>query len=148
VRVLVRATNGTAEIAVADSGPGVPPDVLARLFEPFFSLKADGTGLGLAIARRTVEAHGGQIHAENVATGGLTVRIALPQTATREAAAGSARFAAAGGDAETAETAPAAGSPATEAAGARARSTDGSAALPGGARACSEGAGAKSGANR
>lgn len=83
VRVTVRATNGTAEIAVADSGPGVPADALPRLFEPFFSLKANGTGLGLAIARRTVEAHGGHIHAESAPAGGLTVRIALPQSAER-----------------------------------------------------------------
>ncbi len=87
VRVAVRAENGTAAITVTDSGPGVPADALPRLFEPFFSLKANGTGLGLAIARRTVDAHGGGIHAERAAAGGLTVRIVLPQSAVRAAVA-------------------------------------------------------------
>jgi two-component system sensor histidine kinase HydH len=62
---------------VSDSGAGVPPDALPHLFEPFFSLKAQGTGLGLAIARRTVEAHGGQI-AASPAEPGLTVQVELP----------------------------------------------------------------------
>jgi signal transduction histidine kinase len=87
IRVGVRAIDGNAEISVTDGGPGVPADALPRLFEPFFSLKATGTGLGLAIARRTVEAHGGRIHAERAAAGGLTVRITLPQSVVRAPAA-------------------------------------------------------------
>jgi signal transduction histidine kinase len=70
--------NGTATIQVSDNGPGVDESALARLFEPFFSLKATGTGLGLAIARRTVESHGGRIAARRAAEGGLAVVVDLP----------------------------------------------------------------------
>ena len=78
LRLAVTGTNGTATISVTDNGPGVPPDVLAQLFEPFFSLKENGTGLGLAIARRTVQAHGGGIEAEGAPGAGLTIRVTLP----------------------------------------------------------------------
>jgi signal transduction histidine kinase len=64
-------------ISVEDSGPGVPPEVLPKIFDPYFSTKSSGTGLGLAIARKAVEEHGGQIHAENV-NPGLRVVIELP----------------------------------------------------------------------
>src|SRR6185436_18086318 len=56
-------------ISVEDSGPGVPPEVLPKIFDPYFSTKSAGTGLGLAIARKAVEEHGGRIHAENVNPG-------------------------------------------------------------------------------
>jgi signal transduction histidine kinase len=70
---------------VEDNGPGVPADVLAQIFEPFFSRKEHGTGLGLAIAKRTVEAHGGKINAMSRAGGGMTVSIELPLTNGRTA---------------------------------------------------------------
>ncbi|HEV7768344.1 MAG TPA: ATP-binding protein, partial [Thermoanaerobaculia bacterium] len=56
-------------IAVEDSGPGVEPEVLPKIFDPYFSTKSTGTGLGLAIARKAVEEHGGKIIAENVNPG-------------------------------------------------------------------------------
>jgi PAS domain S-box-containing protein len=80
-RVTVRTAsleNGFAEIAVTDTGPGVLPDRLPRLFEPFFSTKKEGMGLGLSIARSVVEAHGGQIRAENNPHRGATFRFTLP----------------------------------------------------------------------
>ncbi|HUP63042.1 MAG TPA: ATP-binding protein [Thermoanaerobaculia bacterium] len=64
-------------ISVEDSGPGVPPEVLPKIFDPYFSTKSSGTGLGLAIARKAIEEHGGRIHAENVYPG-LRVVIELP----------------------------------------------------------------------
>ena len=64
-------------ISVEDSGPGVPPEVLPKIFDPYFSTKSSGTGLGLAIARKAIEEHGGNIHAENVHPG-LRVVIELP----------------------------------------------------------------------
>jgi two-component system, NtrC family, sensor histidine kinase HydH len=76
--IAVDCVNGTGRLRLQDSGPGVPPDVLPRLFEPFFSLKPHGTGLGLAIAKRTIEAHGGRIEATMPPSGGLTLRIDLP----------------------------------------------------------------------
>jgi signal transduction histidine kinase len=76
--VSLLGTNGTATLSIADSGPGVAPETLPRLFEPFFSLKEHGTGLGLAIAKRTIDAHGGRIDASSPAGEGLTLRIDLP----------------------------------------------------------------------
>jgi two-component system sensor kinase FixL len=70
--------NGSAEIAVSDAGPGIPPERLPRLFEPFFSTKKEGMGLGLSIARSLVQAHGGQLWAENNPGGGATFRFTLP----------------------------------------------------------------------
>jgi signal transduction histidine kinase len=52
-------------LTVDDTGPGIPEDVLERIFNPFFTTKHSGTGLGLAIVHRIIEAHGGQITAEN-----------------------------------------------------------------------------------
>jgi signal transduction histidine kinase len=75
----VEVGNGreVATLRVADTGRGVPPDVLPRLFEPFFSLKPTGTGLGLAIAKRTVDAHGGCIVA-SPGHPGMAFHIELP----------------------------------------------------------------------
>ena len=71
-------------VAVADEGPGVPEDALARLFEPFYradrsrSRATGGVGLGLMIARQVVELHGGRIRAANRPNGGLVVHLTLP----------------------------------------------------------------------
>jgi signal transduction histidine kinase len=79
-RVVVRVDqqNGFARIAVQDSGPGVPPDLLARIFDPYFSTHDAGTGLGLPIARRIAEEHGGDMTACNRPEGGLEVMVTLP----------------------------------------------------------------------
>ncbi|HEX4495354.1 MAG TPA: ATP-binding protein [Thermoanaerobaculia bacterium] len=79
-RVTVRLDrlNGFARIAVLDSGPGVPPDLLPRIFDPYFSTHDTGTGLGLPIARRIAEEHGGGITARNRSEGGLEVMVTLP----------------------------------------------------------------------
>jgi two-component system OmpR family sensor kinase len=72
-------------LRVLDDGPGVTEEELTKLFTPFFratyGAQLDGYGLGLAIARRSIEAHGGTIRAENRATGGLAVEIVLPLAA-------------------------------------------------------------------
>ena len=57
------------EISVTDTGPGIPPDQLDRIFEPFVTAKANGMGIGLSISRSIVEAHGGRLWAENGARG-------------------------------------------------------------------------------
>lgn len=66
----------TAEIRVEDTGPGVPPEVASKIFEPFFSTKDHGMGMGLSIARTIVKAHDGQIDVEN--RNGAVFRIRLP----------------------------------------------------------------------
>jgi signal transduction histidine kinase len=80
-RVVVRSApgdNGTVKIAVADSGPGIPIERLPKLFEPFFTTKKDGMGMGLSIARTIVEAHHGQIWAENNSGIGATFYFTVP----------------------------------------------------------------------
>jgi two-component system sensor kinase FixL len=66
------------EIAVRDSGPGVAPEMLERLFRPFATTKREGLGFGLAISRRIVEAHGGQLSAGSAPDGGAIFRFTLP----------------------------------------------------------------------
>ena len=76
--------DGLARLRVRDSGPGVPPEDCARIFEPYFRTdaarqrKSGGSGLGLAIAKRAIERQGGRIHARNADGGGLEVEIMLP----------------------------------------------------------------------
>ncbi|HEX2123064.1 MAG TPA: ATP-binding protein, partial [Thermoanaerobaculia bacterium] len=77
VRLGSHGVDSKVVISVEDSGPGVPPEVLPKIFDPYFSTKSSGTGLGLAIARKAIEEHGGRIHAENV-NPGLRVVIELP----------------------------------------------------------------------
>lgn len=66
------------EIAVADSGPGIAPEDLERLFTPFFTTKTAGMGMGLAICRSTAESHGGKLVAESAPGRGATFRLILP----------------------------------------------------------------------
>ena len=70
--------SGFVEVAISDAGPGIPPDKLSRVFDPFFSTKPEGMGMGLSIARTIVEAHEGQLFAENQKKGGALFRIRLP----------------------------------------------------------------------
>jgi signal transduction histidine kinase len=78
VVVHARAANGTVELAVADSGAGVAPELRGRVFEPFFTTRPGGTGLGLAVARQIVEAHGGSIDVGDRPGGGACFTVKLP----------------------------------------------------------------------
>jgi len=67
-----------AELSVSDRGAGVPEDKVKEIFEPFFTSKAEGMGMGLSIARTIVDAHRGQISAENPRDGGAMFKIRIP----------------------------------------------------------------------
>ena len=63
---------------MADSGRGIPPDVLPRIFDPFFSTKPSGTGLGLSVSDGIVREHGGTIDVESTPGRGTRFTITLP----------------------------------------------------------------------
>ncbi len=72
------ARSGSLYIIVGDNGPGIPADALAKVFQPFFTLRPGGTGLGLAIVQKVIVSHNGRIAAGNRADGGAMFTIALP----------------------------------------------------------------------
>jgi two-component system phosphate regulon sensor histidine kinase PhoR len=82
VRVSASREDGTFTLKVADSGPGIPPEHLSRIFERFYRVDTSrapgGTGLGLAIVKHLVRLHGGTVTAENRAEGGALFTVTLP----------------------------------------------------------------------
>jgi two-component system, NtrC family, nitrogen regulation sensor histidine kinase NtrY len=78
IGLTARREDSRILVAIEDDGPGVPPAILPRLFDPYFSAKSGGTGLGLAIAKKIIEEHGGTISAENRREGGFRVTFHLP----------------------------------------------------------------------
>ena len=65
-------------VTVADHGPGIPPELRGRVFQPYMTTKVDGTGLGLALVRQTVDAHSGSIAASETPGGGATFTLVFP----------------------------------------------------------------------
>jgi two-component system, LuxR family, sensor kinase FixL len=81
IQVTLEAVDGVCRVSVRDAGPGIPPDVLEKIFTPFFTTKSRGTGLGLPTAKRIVEAHGGSIAITSAPGVGTTVELSLPLSA-------------------------------------------------------------------
>jgi len=77
-RVEIVVDAGRAIVAIVDTGPGVPPELLERVFDPFFSTKERGSGLGLAICASIVQTHGGRLKAANREVGGAVFTVELP----------------------------------------------------------------------
>jgi len=70
--------TGFQFISIADNGPGIAADAMAKLFRPFFTTKANGTGLGLAVVQKIIVQHGGQVEARNRREGGAEFIVTLP----------------------------------------------------------------------
>ncbi|HUZ72939.1 MAG TPA: ATP-binding protein [Stellaceae bacterium] len=87
VTVSTRTTADYYELAIEDTGPGIPDEVLAKVFEPLFSTKSFGTGLGLPTVKQIVEQHGGTVAITSVPGKGTRVVVRLPNRETEELAA-------------------------------------------------------------
>lgn len=78
VRVTANAGGGPVEVRIEDNGPGIPPDKVARIFEPFYTDKDHGVGMGLAVCMRIITAHNGTIQVASRAEGGACLIVRLP----------------------------------------------------------------------
>ena len=76
------ADENFQRLRILDNGPGIPADVLPKLFRPFFTTKVNGTGLGLAVVQKILLQHGGRIEAQNRPEGGAEFIVTLPATRT------------------------------------------------------------------
>jgi signal transduction histidine kinase len=78
IKVRVWDDDGFVFMSIADTGRGITPEELERIFDPFYSTRDDGTGLGLTIVHRIIDQHGGRIEVESEADVGTTFTVALP----------------------------------------------------------------------
>jgi signal transduction histidine kinase len=102
---------GQLRIAIADTGPGIAPEHLANIFDPFFSTKEKGTGLGLPLVQQIVAEHGGRIEVASGAQGGTVFVINLPALGAEEVAPSASGTGRAGGPEPDELLAPAAALP-------------------------------------
>ena len=83
----LRHSHGPVELRVEDQGPGIPPDRIERIFEPFYTTKRSGVGMGLAVCLRIVTAHDGTLRASYCEGGGCSMVMTLPAAKPAEALA-------------------------------------------------------------
>jgi len=79
VQVTLSERDGGVRIAVKDNGPGMSGEELGKVFQPFYTNKAQGVGLGMPIVKRLVELHGGEVRIDSGGGGGTTVFVDLPR---------------------------------------------------------------------
>jgi len=79
LKITTCLANSQLELALSDTGTGIPPDKLDEIFEPFYTTKESGLGLGLMISRAIVVAHGGYLQVKNNADCGATFLLSIPQ---------------------------------------------------------------------
>jgi len=82
VRVRIGRSNGDIRVDVEDNGPGVAPEIMGHLFEPFTTSKPRGMGLGLLLSRQIVESHGGRLWCEGTSVAGAHFAFSLPRNRT------------------------------------------------------------------
>jgi signal transduction histidine kinase len=87
ILIATRLAQAGYELTIEDNGPGIPADVLPRVFEPLFSTKSFGTGLGLPTVKQIVEQHGGAIAIASETGAGTRVTVTLPSASAKELAA-------------------------------------------------------------
>jgi PAS domain S-box-containing protein len=78
ITISSRVSGQNAEVVLADTGEGMPPEVVANIFQPYFTTKAQGTGLGLAICQSIIQEHGGSISVKSTPGNGSAFTIQLP----------------------------------------------------------------------
>ena len=79
IEIVLSGQQEQAEVRIRDTGPGIPKQLLPKLFTPFFTTKSEGTGLGLPICKTIVEVYGGTIEARNVPGQGAEFVVRIPQ---------------------------------------------------------------------
>ena len=84
ITITVKESNGCATLIVEDTGPGLPPELIDQIFQPFFTTKDQGTGLGLAVIKAIVNNHGGRIIAGNDSHSGAIFTVELPCYITKD----------------------------------------------------------------
>jgi signal transduction histidine kinase len=88
LRIEMHSFKEHVEVAISDSGSGIPPDQMEKIFNYYYTTKEKGSGLGLPIAHRIIEAHGGQLKMESRVNSGTKVTISLPKQKSRNLEAG------------------------------------------------------------
>jgi signal transduction histidine kinase len=99
VRVTAEATEGGVRVEIRDSGAGIAPEDLDRIWEPEFTTKSSGTGLGLPMALQTIHFHQGRLQGRNHPEGGAVFLVELPVAWTQGAASSGTGLASAEGTA-------------------------------------------------
>ena len=78
IRISVKRLLHHLTIEIYNSGPAIPPDILEKIFVPFYSTKAEGSGIGLSLSRQIISNHGGQIVVDSEEGKGTTFKVMLP----------------------------------------------------------------------